>query len=327
MHTLIVSGVIMFFLMAGGLSGSDIDAADRSQPARIGALTPAWGPTPQIVGLRDGLLALGYREGEQFVIGVRFTQGDLAALDLAARQLIQYGVDLIFTHRDEAARAAQEATTQIPIVFTGVNDPIGMGLIQSFNRPGGNITGVTDLESDLGPKRLEMFQKLVPHLKTVLYPYAASDTHSAAAAQTYRQAAQYLGLVLVERTAQTETEARAMLANIRKGEVDGILRPVSPSLNIPGFILEVATQHGLPTMFSSAFWVERGAFASYGPDEYASGRQAARLVGKILQGAKPADIPVEVNQNIEFAVNLKIANTLGLSIPPEVLFQANRIVR
>src|SRR5712692_4849695 len=137
------------------LTGS-VDAEDRAQPIKIGVLTASWGPTPQVVGLRDGLLELGYRENEQFVLGVRFTQGDLTALPAAARELVQYGVGIIFASEEDPAQAAQMATTHIPIVFASGSDPVGLGLIQSFARPGGNITGVTGLYLELSPKRLEV---------------------------------------------------------------------------------------------------------------------------------------------------------------------------
>jgi hypothetical protein len=127
---------------------------------------------------------------------------------------------------------------------------------------------------------------------------------------------------------ENEEEAQATLAQVRKGEVDGILQPLGASLNISGFILEAASQQAIPTMFGgAAFWVERGALASYGPDFHETGRQAARLVDKILKGANPAEIPVEVNPKVEFAINLKVAKALGLTIAPEVLYRADRIVR
>ncbi|MEE9521605.1 MAG: ABC transporter substrate-binding protein [candidate division NC10 bacterium] len=302
-------------------------AEERAEPIRIGALTASWGPTPQLVALRDGLVGLGYRENEQFVIGVRFTQGDLAALRTTARELVQYGVDLIFAHREHAAKAAQMATSRIPIVFVGVNDPVGLGLVQSFARPGGNITGVTDLGLALGPKRLEVFREIIPGLKRVLYPYDPTDAYSVTGARVYRDAARRLGIVLVDRAVRTAEEARTTLAQVRKGEVDGILRPASLSLNIPGFVLETASRQGIPAMFNGAFWVERGALASYGPDQYDVGLQAARLVDKILKGASPAEIPVEVNTKIEFAINLNVAKALGLTIAPEVLYRADRLIR
>jgi putative ABC transport system substrate-binding protein len=323
------SMVLVVLLASSALCTGGAHAEERVGPIRIGALTESWGPTPAIVGLRDGLLALGYREPEQFVLGVRFTQGDQTALSTAARQLVQYEVDLIFASEDPAAKAAQMTTTRIPIVFIGIGgNPVEMGLIESFDRPGGNITGVTNLEVELGPKRLEVFQGLVSGLHRVLFPYDLNDASSVTAARVYREAARRLGIVLVEQTVQTQAEAQATLAQVRKGEVDGILLASSMSLNIPGFIVETAGQQGIPTMAPGPFWVERGGcLASYGLDFYASGRQAARLVDKILKGTKPTEIPVEVNSKIEFIINLKTAKTLGLTIAPEVLYRADRLVR
>jgi ABC-type uncharacterized transport system substrate-binding protein len=126
---------------------------------------------------------------------------------------------------------------------------------------------------------------------------------------------------------RTEAQAQATLAQISKGEVDGILVPGPVALNIPGNVLEAASQQALPTMCILSFYVERGAFASYGPDAHEMGREAARLVDKVLKGAKPAEIPVEVISNVEFVVNLKIAKALGLTIAPEVLYRADRIIR
>jgi len=311
----------------GSIVGSSAMAQTGTRPARIGALTHSWGPTPPMLGLWDGLLELGYREDEDFVLGVRFTQGDIDALPDAARQLVQYGVDLLFTSEDAPAKAAQQATSQIPIVFTVVSDPVEMGLIQSFASPGGNITGVTELSLQLAPKCLQIFQEMIPHLKRVFLAYHANETHAVKMARVWREAARHLGMELVERPVHTMEEARAALLQVHKSEVDGILQPPSISLNLSGQALEVSRQQGIPTMFEAAFWVERGALVSYGPDFYGSGRQAARLVDKILKGAKPADIPVEVNPKIEFAINLKVAKDLGLSIPPEVLYQADRIIR
>ena len=303
-------------------------AEERTQPIKIGALAPTWGPTPDIVGLRDGLVELGYRENEQFVIGVRFTQGDLTALPAAARELVQYGVDIIFADYVDAAKAAQMATSRIPIVFAAVDNPVERGFVQSFARPGGNITGVTYLEIELLPKRLEVFQQIVPGLKRVLFPYDANHAYSLLAANAYREAARRLGIELVERAVRTEEEAQVTLAQVRKGEVDGILQPSGASFDIPGLILEAASQQGIPAMFvTGVFWMESGGLASYGPDFHETGRQAARLVDKNLKGTKPAEIPVEVNPKVELAINLKVAKALGLTIAPEVLYRADRIIR
>lgn len=239
---------------------------------------------------------------------------------------MQYGVDLIVAETDEPAKAAQRATSQIPIVFTSVGDPLGSGLIQSFARPGGNITGVADLRFELGSKRLQVFKEFIPGLRRVLCLYDPADASSMAGLKIYRDAARRLGIELVEQAVRTEEEAQTTLAAVRKGEVDGILQPYSSSLNIAGFILEAAVQQAIPSMFSNAFWVERGGLASYGPNPYESGRQTARLVDKIRKGAKPAELPVEVNSQIEFVINLKTAQALGLTIAPEVRYQADRLI-
>jgi ABC-type uncharacterized transport system substrate-binding protein len=318
---------IALILISSELLTSSVSAEERTQPIKIGVLTASWGPSPQTVGLRDGLLELGYRENEQFVLGVRFTQGDLAALPIAARELVQYGVDIIVTSEDSPTKAAQMATTRIPIVFSVLGDPVGLGLIQSFAHPGGNITGVTGLYHKLSPKRLEVFREIVPGLKRVLYLYDAADAAAVTEAKVYREAAHRLGIELIEKSVQTEEEAQATLAQVSKDEVDGILQPPSASLNIPGFILEASSQRAIPTMFAGTHWLEQGGLASYGPDLHETGRQTAHLEDKILKGADPAEIPVEVNSKIEFAINLKVAKALGLTIAPEVLYRADRIIR
>ncbi|MBI3303093.1 MAG: ABC transporter substrate-binding protein [Deltaproteobacteria bacterium] len=327
MQTLVLGSTsLMVLLMSSGLLIGAAGAAERARPFLIGALTASWGPTPAVTGLRDGLRDLGYREGEQFVLGVRFTQGDLGALPAAARELVQQGVDLIFAS-GQSAKAAQGASAQIPIVFAGEADPLGMGLIQSFARPGGNITGVTDLGVELSAKRLEVFRTIIPGLKRVLFPYDPTDLHAVAEGRGYRDAANRLGVELVAWEVRTPEEAQTVLSRVRQGDVDGILAPQNLALNLPGFILEASAQRMAPTMFSTAFWVEQGGLVSYGPNFYESGRQAARLVDKILKGAQPGEIPVEVNPKIELVINLKVAQALGLTIAPQVLFQADRVVR
>ena len=262
-------------------------AAPPTRLIKIGALTESWGPTPAIVGLRDGLQELGYRENEHFVIGVRFTQGNPAALAEAARDLVRHGTDIIVTAEGgNTAKAAQAATTRIPIVFMGGSDPVGMGLVKSLARPGGNITGTADLDIDIAPKRMEIFRELVPGLKRVLIPYDATNTYAVAQLPAYRDAARRLGFTLVERPVRTEEEAQAVLAKIRKGDVDGIFAPRFLSLNIPGFILDASQKLALPTMFHGFFFVEHGGLAAYSASDNQLGRQAARLVDKILNGAR-----------------------------------------
>src|SRR5262249_41715010 len=247
-----------------------------------------------IVGFRDGLQGLGYRENQDFVLGVRFTQGNVAELPAAARDLVRHRVDLIVVAGGEtAATAAQQATTKIPIVFMGGRDPVEAGLVKSFARPGGNLTGVADLEVDLLPKRMEILRELVSGLKRVLVVYDATNRDAVSKLDAHREAARRLGLTLVEKPVRTEDEARTAIAAARKPKVDGMFAPRSLSLNIPGLMLELAPRQSIPAMFHDTFFVEHGGLVSYGANVYEVGRQAARLADKIIKGARPADIPVE----------------------------------
>jgi putative tryptophan/tyrosine transport system substrate-binding protein len=224
---------------------------------------------------------------------VRFTQGDVVALLPAARDLVSAGSDIIFATSANGARAAQQATSVIPIVFAEVvGDPVKLGLVRSFSRPGGNVTGVSTLAIELIPKRLEIFKELVPGLKRVLLIYDPSDADGVASVGAYREAAKHLGIQLVEKTPRSQEEAREAVARVRRSDVDGIVAPASGlALNIPGAVLDATARRQMPTMFGGSFWVERGGLVGYGPDYYESGRQAARIVFKILKGEKPESIP------------------------------------
>jgi len=322
LHLLIIGLV----LTVTGPIGSGVEA-QSARPAKIGVLSESWGPTSRIVGLRDGLQKLGYREDKDFTIGVRFTQGNPAELPAAARDLVRLRPDLIVADETgNTTKAAQMATTRIPIVFMGGSDPVGMGLVKSFAHPAGNITGIADLDVEIGPKRMELFREMLPGLKRILFVYDASNTHADTILRVHRDAERRLGLRLVERAVRTQEEAQAAIAGAQKAEVDGILSSRLHSLNIPGFILEVGAKGTIPTMFHSAFYVERGGLASYAADQAGLGRQAARLVDKILKGAKPADLPVEQPTKFELVINLKTAKALGLTIPQSVLQRADQVI-
>lgn len=266
--------VVVGLLLGHGLFIPAVSHAERDRPVRIGALTASWGPTPAIVGLRDGLLMLGYREDEDFFLGVRFTQGDLTDLPAAALELVEQGVDLIFTDGIPATKAAQAATRQIPIVFASIEDPIAFDLIKSYAQPGGNTTGVTELGLQLGPKRLQLFSEMIPGLKRVLFPYDPASALSVKELQTYRQAARRLDIEVIELPLRTQAEAQKMLTQKQDEKVQGFLSPSYMSLNIPGFVLQATTEQKIPAMFPDVILVEQGGLASYIPDTYESGKLA-----------------------------------------------------
>jgi len=299
--------------------------AQAGRQIRIGGLTASWGPTPGIVGLRAGLIERGYREPEDFVIGVRFTQGDLSALSTATRELVEQKVDILAVGTRAEALAAQEITSRIPIILIGGGDPVAQGLAKSFARPGGNLTGVVT-QDELAPKRLEIFRGIVPGLKRVLFVFDSSNPYTAPEVTGYRDGARRLGLTLVERPVGNRDEARAALVGLRRREVDGIVVPWEMSFNIPGFVLEVAERLSIPAMFPDPLYVEQGGLASYSVDGQESGRLAARLVDKIVRGTPPGEIPIEVNNRIHLAVNLKVARAIGLRVPTEMLVRANRVI-
>jgi len=316
-------------LLGLSLVGAGSVHAQRSGPVKIGVLSASWGPTRAVVGLRDGLQALGYRENSDFVIGVRFTQGDPAELPAAARELVRLGSDVLITDGSggEAAKAAQVAADgRLPVVFMGEVDPVGRGLVPSLARPGGNMTGIADLDAELGPKRLEILREIVPTMKRVLLPYDASDPGLAQVLAGYRLAAQRLGVTVLEKPLRSHDEARAAVGGIGKGQVDAIVAPRWLTLNIPGFMLEAAARHAVPTMFADSFFVDRGGLVSYSANTTQLGRQAARLVDRILKGAKPAELPVEQPTTFELIINLKTAAALGLTIPPSVRIRADRMI-
>jgi putative ABC transport system substrate-binding protein len=301
-------------------------AEEFAKPVRIGVLTNAWGPPQGLEGIVEALVEMGHQENVDFVIGVRFTSGESAALNSAAEDIVAAGVDILVPVGSMAAEAARAATPAQPIVFMAVADPLERGFIDSFSRPGGNITGVTDFNIDLSGKRLQLLQALVPQIHRVLFAYSAHNPFNVQQAAEYRDAAAQLGLVLVERPLGSMEEARTLLHGLGWLGVDGILSPNDVDLNVPGFILEASARDNLPVMFDIAEFVEKGGFASYGVDYRAAGHQAARLIDQIIRGTDPAEIPVETAIQLEFVINAETAGKLGVAIPTDLLLQADRIL-
>ena len=295
---------------------------------KIGILTTAWSPWhSNTTGFRDALEELGYVDGRNVLFAVRAAKGDRTRLlDLAA-ELIQQKPDLLYCVAAPDALACQKATTTIPIVFTQVSDPVAVGLVESLARPGGNITGIASLRAELTAKRLELFKETVPSLRQVLVTFDPREPEERDAVKFARLAASQLGLTLLEHPIMDRLQMEPAFAQLEAGGRDGILIVQSGlNLNIPGRSLEVSSSNGFPTMYPSSFWTQYGALASYGPDQYLQGRQAARLAHRILTGTPAQDLPVEQPDRIEFIINLKTAANIGLQIPQTILLRADRIV-
>ena len=308
------------------LLSAKVDAGEARRPYRVGVLNEASAANhPTVEGLKAGLKELGLGGGRDITFDIHFTKGDPSATNAAAAALVKAQVDLLFTSNEAAAQAAKSATQKVPIVFTLVGDPVAIGIVTQLAHPGGNVTGVSNLTTELVPKRIETLQKLVPAVQRILTIYSAGDPSSVAAARKAQEAGPRLKLRVVDRPVRTAEELEGALKELRPG--DALLPPDIATMDIPGVILEASLAARIPAVFPAALWVGHGGLVSYGPDYYAQGVQAARLVAKILRGASPQDLPVEGADKIDLAVNLKTANLLGLTVPRRVLLRADRLQR
>lgn len=301
-------------------------AQQAPRPHRIGVLNEAWAANhPTVEGLRVGLRELGFEEGRDVVFDIRFTQGKPEATRGAAEALVKEGVDLIVTSNEAATQAARNATKKIPIVFTLVGDPVMAGILRVIARPGANLTGVSSLTSDLVAKRLEILKTLAPQVRRVWAIHHGDDPSSIEAIRRAEAAAKQLNVELIARPVYTPEQLAYAIKSIKPG--DALLPPDVGTLDIPAVLLELATASRLPAVFATSLWVGHGGLASYGPDYHAQGVQAARLVAKILRGARPGDLPVEGADRIDLAVNLKTAGALGLPVPRKIMLRADMIRR
>jgi len=302
------------------------DAGEARRPYRVGVLNEAWAADhPTVEGLKAGLKERGLEEGRDVTFDIHFTKGDPSATKAAAAALVTAQCDLLFTSNEAATQAAKDATQKVPIVFSLVGDPVAVGLVTQLAHPGGNVTGVSNLTTELVPKRIETLQKLVPAVQRIWTIYYAGDPSSVAAARKAQEAGPRLKLRVVERPVRTAEELEWALKELRPG--DALLPPDIATMDIPAVILEASLAARIPAVFPAALWVGHGGLVSYGPDYYAQGVQAARLVAKILRGARPQDLPVEGADKIDLAVNLKTASLLGLTVPRKVLLRADRLQR
>ncbi len=320
LHARVLLAAVLAFLVSSG------EAQERNRPYRIGVLNEAWAANhPTVEGLRAGLRELGFEDGRDVVFDIRFTQGKPEATPAAAEALVNAGVDLIFTSNEAATLAAQHATKKIPIVFTLVGDPVIAGIVKSVSKPGGNVTGVSSLTTELAAKRIEILTVLAPETHRVWAIHYGDDPSSIAAIWRAQEAAKKLHVELLARPVYDAEQLQQAVKSIQPG--DALLPPDVGTLDIPAVLLELSLLSHIPAVFATSLWVGHGGLVSYGSDYYAEGAQAARLVAKILRGARPGDLPIEGTDKIDLAVNLKTASALGLVVPRKILLRADTIRR
>jgi putative ABC transport system substrate-binding protein len=302
------------------------EAQEAPRPFRIGVLNAAWAAShPTVEGLKAGLTGFGFVDGRDVTFDIRFTEGKLDAMPAAAEALVKAGVDLIFTSQEAATQAAKDATKSVPIVFTLVGDPVGAGIISTLGQPGGNVTGVSSLQTELVAKRLEVLKTLVPTIRRVWLIYDGVDLSTAPMVRKALEAAQRMKLEVVPKGVLDANEMKRVLHEVRRD--DAVLAPEGSNPDLAIAIIEQSLALRVPAVFGTALWVGYGGLISYGPDYSAQGVQAAALVAKILRGARPRDLPVEGAEKIDLAVNLKTADVLGLTVPRKILLRADTFRR
>jgi putative ABC transport system substrate-binding protein len=279
------------------------------------------------IAVREGLRQLGWVENQNIHFEHGYAGNFRDRLDQLVGEMVKGKVDVIVALGTEATRAARRATTKIPIVMAGVGDPVRAGFIASLSRPGGNTTGVSLLNQELWPKRLELIKEVVPAAARVAV-VSTPDPQHAESLKLLRGAAPRFGLELQNVLVSGQSDLDRVFTDISKGRVDAILVQPSPDINeMGGRIAQLAEKQRLPSIFAWGQFVELDGLISYGADLYGLQRHAASYVDKILKGAKPADLPVEQPTKFEFVVNLKTAKQIGLTIPPNVLARADRVIR
>ena len=307
-----------------------VAVAEAQQPAkvrRIGVLRGDSSPNLSVETFQLAMRDLGYQEGKNIVIEYRYAEGKVDRLPNLAEELVRLNVDVIWA-AGPAVPPAKDATKTIPIVMSNVGDPVASGLVASLARPGGHITGFSTLSPELSGKRLELLKEVILKLSRVAF---FGNSTAPANAQTFKEtelAAGAFGLQIQYIEVQTPKEIEPAFQAASKGHAQALLLLRNNLTAIHHVrIAEVAVKSRLPTMYADREFVEAGGLMSYGADYNFMYRRVAHYVDRILKGTKPADLPVEQPTKFEFIVNLKTAKQIGLTMPPNVLARADRVIR
>jgi putative ABC transport system substrate-binding protein len=307
-------------------------AAQAQQPAvpRIGILIPTSGSflSARVEAFRQRLREHGYVEGKNIFIEYRYSEGKPERVPDLAAELVRLKVDVIVTVGPGLTLAAKKASGTIPIVFASANDPVGTGLVSSLARPGGNITGLSLMVPDLDGKRLELLKEAFPKVARVALLWNHSGSRGNSPLTEMEAVAKALGLKLLSLDVRSRDDFEGAFARAKKERAQALITTTGGLINTQQRrVLDFAAKNRLPAIYHYSEFVEAGGLMSYGPDNTDVWRRAADFVDKILKGAKPGDLPIEQPKKFEFIINLNAAKQIDLTIPPNVLARADRLIK
>jgi len=302
-----------------------LEAQQTGKVYRIGFLRAGQPPKTFVEAFQQGLRARGYTEGRNIVIEYRSTDGSFDELSRLAAELVRFNVDVILASGAPAAFAARTATTKVPIVFASVYDPVEIGLVTSVARPGGNVTGLSQISADLGGKRLELLKELLPKLKSVAILWHPANLTNLVQKKSVEVAARTVGVDTKSVPVQDPSQFGSAFEDARG--VDALVQVDDPLLiTHRRQLAELAVRSRLPAIAGLREYVDAGGLMSYGADHPDLYRRAATYIDKILKGAKPGDLPVEQPTKFELVINLKTARAIGLTIPRSLLQRADHVI-
>src|SRR5258705_5960580 len=308
-------------------------SAQAQQPAKVPRIgfqldAPASAMTARTEAFREGLREFGYIEGKNIIIEWRSAEGKIERRSEIAAEFVRLKVDVIVSAGPTVTRAVKEATSTIPIVMAQDPDPVGNGFVASLARPGGNITGLATLSTEISGKQLELLKEIVPKLSRVAVIGNSTNPGDSQALREVVLAAGSFEIYLRYLNVLDPKDLETTFRSAAKGRADALVLLGNPILNAHRKpIVDLAAKHRLPAIYSRPEYIESGGLVYYGTSYTDSFRRAATYVDKILKGAKPAELPVEQPTKFEFIVNLKAANQIGLKIPPHVLAKADRVIK
>jgi putative ABC transport system substrate-binding protein len=320
-----------FIMLLGGAAVAWPVAVRAQQPSnipRVGVLRfgPAAAYVDRVEALRSGLRQLGYVEGKNIAIEYVWTE-TADRLDERAAELVRMNVDIIFATSSTEVEAARKATMTVPIVFATYADPVGVGHVANLAQPGGNITGLSMLLTELVAKELEILKEALPGMTRVGVLFTSIAPSYGPTVQALESAGKTLGLQLVITPARAVEDFEEAFSTMSREQVAGFVAVATPpTLSHRERLAELAQKHRLPSMFGTRENVEAGGLMSYAPDLRYMTRLAATYIDKILKGAKPADLPVEQASKYQLVINLKTAKALGLEVPPLLLARADEVI-